>query len=439
MTSDEAGPDNPFPVTGSTPLSGQEEGEPGAELPPGSTRKPGPRGSMWLFLVAAGGVFAALTAPGQTAGLAPFTDLLIDDLEISRTAISASYLVATLAGASMMPLVGRLLDKYGAKVGIFWTVIALSLVLVGASFVSEIFGLTAAYVGLRAAGQGALMLAATTLVARLVTHRSGLALGIAGAVGAGGVSLAPVFIERLIAATDIATAWRVEALVVLVVGLPLVLLLPRDRPRTHTDTGSLIVIVPQSGYEARKARRTAMFWVFTGGGFVVGMMSTGLAFHLISLLGDQGLTSFEAAGNFIPQTLAALLATLAFGAIVDRIDPRWGVVVSMAGIAGAMLMLPWVTPGASAVVFGLLLGGSQGAMRGVEAAAFVRYFGRAHVGSIRGSATAVMLSATAFGPLYFAVGRDLTGSYLEVSMWGALLPLAVIVMAAFAKIPPRTF
>jgi MFS family permease len=383
-------------------------------------------------------VFAALTAPGQTAGLAPFTDVLIADLDISRTAISASYLVATLAGAAMMPFVGRMLDRHGAKIGIVWIVIALSLVLVAASFVGEIFGLTAAYVGLRMTGQGALMLAATTLVARLVTHRSGLALGIAGAIGAGGVSLAPVFIERLIAATDIATAWRVEALVVLAIGVPLVLLLPRDRPITHTDTGTLIVVTPQSGYDTRDAVATLMFWVFTGGGFAVGMMSTGLAFHLISLLGEQGLTSFEAASNFIPQTIAALLATLALGAVVDRIDPRWGVVVSMLCLASVMLMLPWVTPGTIAVIFGLLLGASQGAMRGVEAAALVTYFGRAHIGSIRGVATSVMLGATALGPLYFAIGREITGTYIEASMWGALLPLAIVALAACAK-PPEPF
>jgi len=64
-----------------------------------------------------------------------------------------------------------------------WIGIVLSLVLLGASFITEILGLTFSYVGLRMTGQGALSLAATTLIARTVTHRPGLALGIVGAAG----------------------------------------------------------------------------------------------------------------------------------------------------------------------------------------------------------------------------------------------------------------
>jgi len=415
-----------FPVTGSVNLP-VESGE--------TPRSIGPRGWLWVFVVAAGGIFGALSAPDQTAGLSPFTDPLIEGLGVGRTEISVSYLIATLAGGAAMPFLGKLLDRFGARVAIIWIGVVFALVLYAASFVTEIFGLTASYVGLRMAGQGALAIASTTLVARLVTHRSGLALGIAGAVSVAGISLAPVGIERLIAFTDLATAWRIEAAVVAAIVIPLALLVPRDKTVTHTDTGTLITPEIEHGYTVREATRTLMFWVFTGAGFAVGMMSTGLAFHLISILGEQGLTSFEAASNFIPQTIAGLVCTLLLGAIVDHTDPRWGVVASMAGMGGAMVLLAFVTPGVMAFIFGILLGIAQGALRGVEAAAFVRYFGRANIGGIRGVSTSVMLASTALGPLYFAAGLDLTGSYLAPSLWGALLPVFIIVLAGIAKTP----
>ena len=421
--------DSSFPVTGTVPIVLPDDEPP---TPRGTT---GPRGGLWLFIVLAGGIFAALTAPGQTAGLSPFTDPLIAEVGVDRTEISFSYLLATLAGAAAMPLVGRALDRFGARLAIIVISLALGGVLLAASFVTEILGLTVSYVGLRMTGQGALTLAATTLVARLVTHRSGLALGISGAMGAGGISLAPVGVERLIAATDIATAWRIEALIVVVIAVPLALLLPRDRPRTHTDTGTLIVQPPEYGHTQGEAARTWMFWAFTMAGFTVGMMSTGLAFHLISILGSQGLSSVEAASNFIPQTIAALLLTLGLGAIVDRIDPRWGLVASMVSMGAAMVVLPFVQPGWWGIGFGLMLGSAQGALRGVEAAAFVRYFGRAHIGSIRGLSTAVGLASTSLGPLYFALGLEWSGSYLAPSVWGALLPVAVIVLALASPIP----
>jgi len=425
-------PDPAFPITGSVPIVEPELTSGASER---STSNAGPRGAMWLFIVLAGGVFAALTAPGQTAGLSPFTDPLIAELGIGRTDISFSYLIATLAGASAMPLVGRALDRYGARLAILVIGLILGAVLIAVSFVTDILGLTFSYVGLRMSGQGALTLASTTLVARLVIHRSGLALGISGAMGAAGISLAPVGIERLIAATDIATAFRIEAAVVVAIIVPLALLLPKDRPQTHTDTGTLIIPDVEAGYTQSQAVRTWMFWAFTMAGFTVGMMVTGLAFHLISILGAQGLSSFEAASNFIPQTIAALLLTLGFGAIVDHTDPRVGLVVAMLSMGGAMVLLPFVSPGLSGIVFGLLLGSAQGALRGVEAAGFVRYFGRAHIGGIRGISTAVGLASTSLGPLYFALGLEWTGSYLAPSLWGALLPVGVIVLAVLAPVP----
>jgi MFS family permease len=144
----------------------------------------------------------------------------------------------------------------------------------------------------------------------------------------------------------------------------------------------------------------------------------------------------EAAANFVPQTVAAVAASLGLGAIVDRIDPRWGVAGSMLTLSGTLLLLPFVTDGVSGIVFGLLLGTSMGALRGVEAAAFVRYYGRGHIGAIRGIATSIGLASTALGPLYFALGLALSGSYLSASVLAATLPLLVALGAIFVKPPP---
>ncbi len=416
----------PLPITGSIPVY-QE---------PTEEKKPAKQPLLWwALIVAAGSMLTAMTFPGQTAGLSPFTDPLIETLDIDRTAISLSYLLATLTGALAMPILGRLLDTYGAKRVIVVIGLMLTTVVFAASFITEVIGLTASYVGLRMTGQGALSLAATTLIARTITYKPGLALGIVGAVGSAGISLAPVGVERLIAFTDIATAWRIEAALVAIIVLPIALLLPKDLPRTTTETGTHIVIVPETGYTAAQALRTGMFWVLAGAGFMVGMLSTGLAFHLISILGAQGLSTLEAAANFVPQTVAAVIATLALGAIVDRIDPRWGVAGSMLTLSGTLLVLPLVSDGISGIIFGLLLGTSMGSLRGVEAAAFVRYYGRGHIGAIRGVATAIGLASTALGPLYFALGLSFTGSYISASIIAAALPLTVALGAMFVKPP----
>ena len=104
-------------------------------------------------------MLTAMTFPGQTAGLSPFTDPLIESLDIDRTAISFSYLLATLTGALTMPILGRLLDKYGAKRAIIVIGFLLMTVVFLASFITDIIGLTTPYNILSNAGAEAKPLA----------------------------------------------------------------------------------------------------------------------------------------------------------------------------------------------------------------------------------------------------------------------------------------
>lgn len=386
----------------------------------------------------AGGVLSVMTFPGQTAGLSVFADPLIEQLGIDRAALSLSYLIGTLLGAAVQPFVGRMLDRTDARRVIIAIAVLFSGILFALSFVGDIVGLTAGYVGVRMFGQGALGLAATTAVAQIVRRRRGLALGISGAVGSAGISLAPVLLERVVSEVGIAAAWRLEAVAVLVVVIPIALLLPRPQPRVEevqrTSTGTIRI----AGYTGKQARRTAMFWVLTGALSTSSMLGTALGFHQIALLGERGLTPLEAAANFVPQTVTALLTTLLVGSLIDRHDPRIFVAGSMAAMAASLLLVPVVTPGGVAIIYGLVLGVAGGALRGMEAAAFVRYYGLTHIGSIRGLAVSISLAASALGPYALAVGADWAGSFGTPSVWFAILPGAVAVLAAFTRPPRRT-
>jgi MFS family permease len=183
--------------------------------------------------------------------------------------------------------------------------------------------------------------------------------------------------------------------------------------------------------------RTPMFWAVAGAVAATGMIGTGLAFHQIDLLGAQGLTPIEAAANFIPQTIAALTTTLVVGSMVDRFSARWVLAVSMVLLAAAMVMVPFVAPGAIAVIYGMTVGGAGSSARALEAASFPKLYGLRHVGSIRGVVTSISVASTAFGPLALSIGHDLTGSYVQVLLALLVLPLGVTVLGLFAKVPSR--
>lgn len=389
-------------------------------------------------VVAVSAAVLVCTAPGQTAAVSAFIDPMIGDLGISRSTISAAYLVGTLTGALAMPTVGRLIDRHGARRSMLVIASLFGAVLVLMASVSGVAGLTAGFVGIRMLGQGALGLTATLAAVTWFDARRGVALSIVAAVGAAGISLAPLIVERLIALQGWRTVWLIEGLVVWAVVLPLAVVVMRDNPeqlgqRPDGPGKSRTTPVPRWGSTLREAARSPFFWVLTAGVGASGMLSTAVAFHQISILGERGLSRTEAAANFLPQTAAGIVATLLTGALVDRFHPRWLMGSAMLALAVGLMWGVVVTSGLSAVGFGLAIGSAGSSLRAFEAAAIPRFFGTLHAGSLRGFVAAVAVGSTAFGPLLFAVAYDAAGTYTVVLLSSSLLPL--LVMAAALVVP----
>ncbi len=392
-------------------------------------------------IVAYATVVVVMTAPGQTAGVSPFIDPVMAELGLSRSAVSTAYLIGTLTGAAAMPLVGRLVDRYGSRAAIVVIGAVFGGVLIGLSLVSSIVGLTAGFIGIRLAGQGALGLAAVTVVAHWFDRRRGTALGIVSAFGSAGISLAPILIERLIAFHGWRTVWLIEGLAVWAIVIPIALLAIRNRP---SDVGQQVDGRPASAADHQPAAgatravalRTPYFWVLAAGVSTSGLLGTAVVFHQISLLGARGLTPAEAASVFIPMTTAGLAATLLVGYLIDRLHrPRLLIVTSMGLLTLGLAWATIATPGWSAWAYGALMGASTNAIRAAEAALTPHMFGTDHLASIRGVMTALSVASTAAGPLIFAVVHDTTGSYNAVLLASLALPLAVATAALTTRLP----
>jgi MFS family permease len=404
------------------------------------TARPRTRFSGWR-MVAFAALALGMTGPGQTAGVSVFVDPMMAALELSRSEVSTAYLVGTLGGAVAMPRVGRLIDDRGARVAMALVGGGFGVVLAGMAGVVGLVSLVIGFTGIRALGQGGLSLVATTSVAPWFSRRRGLAIGVTTAVGSALLSLVPILSAAVIGLIGWRSAWLVLAVLVLAIVLPIALRGLVDRPgdvgqQVDGDpvplAGDPITQVRHADLTRIEALRTPMFWAVAAAVAATGMIGTGLAFHQIDLLGEQGLTAVEAAANFLPQTVAALLATLLVGSMVDRFAPRWVLLVSMVLLAGAMVAVPFVSPGAG---YGMAVGAAGSSVRALEAAAFPKVFGIAHLGAIRGVVTGISVASTAFGPLALSLGRDLTGSYVQVLLWLLVVPAAVAVFGVLAPEP----
>jgi len=403
--------------------------------------RPTTRFSGWR-IVAFAAIALGMTGPGQTVGISVFVDPMIDALSLSRSEVSTAYLIGTLAGATVLPRLGRLIDDRGARLamaivgGLFGVMLAAMSGVVG--MISLVFG----FMGIRMMGQGALSLVATTAVAPWFVRRRGFAIGVTTAVGSALLSLVPVLTRGvIIPAVGWRGAWMVLGAAVWLIVVPIALRGMIDRPsqvgQQPDGDAPLEAEAAAVSFTRGEAMRTPMFWAVAGAVAATGMIGTGLAFHQIDLLGEQGLTPVQAAANFIPQTVAALTATLFVGSMVDWFSSRWVLAVSMGLLVVAMVMVPFVSPGLVAVLYGMILGAAGSAARALEAASFPKLFGLHHLGAIRGAVTSISVGSTAFGPLALSLGYDLTGSYVQVLLVLLAFPVGVTLLGLFARIPTR--
>lgn len=395
-------------------------------------------------IVAVSAAALAMTAPGQTVGVSVFVDPIIEALGLSRSQVSGAYLVGTLTGAVTLPLVGRWIDRHGVRLMTAAIAAAFGAVLFAMSGVVGLATLTLGFTGIRLLGQGSLSLASTTSVALWFDRRRGVAIGMSSAAGAAVMSLAPLVLAAGIGQVGWRWTWSLAGLAVWAIVVPLAWWGLRDRP---SDVGQHVDGTPPAdpeqaaadaaaaGWTRREAMRTLMFWAVAAAVTASGMITTALAFHQVSLLGERGLSVAQAAANFLPQTAAAIVGTLAMGALVDRIAPRILVAGSMASIAAAMLLAQVAAPGLLAIAFGVAVGLGGGSIRTLEAAAFPRYFGVAHVGAIRGTVMALSVGGTAFGPLLLAMGYERYGTYGPPLDMLLVVPVAVAALAVFAPVP----
>jgi MFS family permease len=397
----------------------------------------------WVVLVVATLGMAA-TLPGQTAGVSLFIDAFITDLGLSRSAVSWLYTGATVLGSLGLPLVGRLVDRYGPRRVAIVVILCFAASCAGMRWVHGWIGVFVGFVGLRGFGQGAFALLNNHAVNLWFERRRGLAVGILGLGMSGATAVFPPLIDEGIQAYGWETTYLMMGGVLAAVMLPLAGLY-RDAPEVYgltadpgeTDDRDESVgedATTVQGLAPETAYRTGTFWLFTAAGVCTAGLGTGLLFHHFSILAETGVGRDLAAQFFIPLGVVTAVFNVSTGWLVDRAPPRLLLGGQLALFGGMMGLLPLVDTAAEVWVYGSVFGISQGMQQALIGSAYAYYFGRRHHGTIRGLANTIFIGGTAIGPAVLALGPDFMGGFAPI-LW-LLVPipglLALVSVGAWA-------
>ena len=388
-----------------------------------------------------------MTAPGQTIGVSVFIDPLIEDLGLTRSAVSTAYLIGTLAGALALPWVGRGADRIGSRRAMTMIGLAFGGALTVMSGVQGFVTLAVGFTLIRWLGQGSLSLVSTVAVSHWFQRRRGAVFGVMLTAVSALMSLAPILLNAAIEAYSWRTAWLLAAAAVWLILIPIGYFGIIDRPADVSQYPDGEAEPPDSGvrviarsHSRREAVGEVRFWLLSAAVATTAMLVTAMNFHQISILGAEGLSSTEAAAMFLPQIAGAIVAGLVMGALADKVAARYLLAASMALLVAALLLVGVIQPGWQVVLYSVTLGAAAGGQRPIAATVLPRWFGLANIGAIQGIATFVAVGASAAGPLALSLTQGWLGSYSTAAFLLALVPLgigaAVLAIAEPEPAPP---
>lgn len=403
----------------------------------------------WIILALATLVMIA-SSPGQTFGFSFFNPEFLSALAISKTALSAAYLGATLLAAVPLSYVGAWTDRWGMRRSLLVGVLAMAAACLFTACVQNLPMLFIAFVAMRMIGPGALVLMANNTLAAWFDRRLGVASGAMQLGMAAAVAAVPFGAIALIEAVGWRQAYVVLAGLLALVLFPLLWRLYHECPSrlgqapdgASLGLGGVVVDVDstrpevwQRHFTLRQAAKTKSYWILVIATATWGLIGTGLVFHLESLCTSRGLMRSDAA--WAPTLLAAGMAAaqVAGGLVADRIAVRWLVVAAMTGIAVSCVVAAQA-PGPGLLGAYAIYGMAQGLMTVLAGTAWARYFGRLHLGKIRGTVLSAAIGASSIGPLMMGVSADFLGGF-EVALWVFFGLAAAVATAGLFATPPR--
>jgi MFS family permease len=368
------------------------------------------------------------------------------ELGISRASFGWAQSLRQLAAAATSPFVGILLDRYGARWLLAGSVLVTGAALMGLSRVENSVEMMLLFVVIGLAGYawpGTLM-TSVPVMKWFVRDRGRAVALVAIGILPGGLIFLPLS-EHWIATLGWRDAWQALGLLGIVIVVPLSVLFLRRQPEDlglevdggPREVGGLSPPVERS-WKLGEARRTRAFWTLTVVFSALALAVGTIGLHRIANFTDRGIAPSTVALGIAFDASLASLVTLAMGWMSGRVRSQvLGAIGFLSLAASCGLTIHADEPWEMFVAVGLF-GSGIGAVMYLQNIIWAEFFGRVHIGAIRGFTMPISLFLGAAGAPAAGYVKDVTGSY-DLVWWGSTVVMllgGLTILFARPPIPP---
>ena len=410
----------------------------------------------WIVLASASSTQVVRNASASLT-LAVFIYPLAADPELgwSRTLISGAASVGGLAASALSPLVGWLIDRYGARFVLASSVFIMGLATISLAWATIPIFFYLFYGISRVIFASPIPIGASVVVSRWFVRMRGRTNGILFASHSIGLVAFPLIASGVIASHGWPAAWIVLGALVWIIALvPVTFLIvqqPEDlglRPDGDTEeqvlerqaaaqaaTGAAPAEEP--AWTLKEAMKTPALWILAAGVGTLFLVQAGINTHLAALLRDEGLSVFLSGLGLSLSAAFMGAGSLAWGWIAERFPVRYVLAAVAVAVAVPALLFLTADTTLEGLAYSALFGFGVGGMLSVPPVAYADYYGRRSLGAIRGVTEPFTSLEQAIGTVAAGLVFDLTGSYdIALTAFASLGGLTAVALL-FARPPVR--
>jgi MFS family permease len=210
----------------------------------------------------------------------------------------------------------------------------------------------------------------------------------------------------------------------------LTLLILRRPTRDYSNQRAAENATEANGFTLAEALRTPAFWAFAGAGAAFNMVSSGLGLFNESVLNERGFDQKTFHDFLVFTTLISLAGQFGCGWLSRRFSYQTLTCLALLLYGFGLGLIPLVTQHWQLWGLAVLIGASGGMIMVVFFSVWSDVFGQHHLGRIQGAAQMLTVISSGLGPLLFAKGATLSGSYAPL-LW--TLSILAIVLALLVR------